>query len=136
MLLEQNLNHYLWSGNDNIKAKAKVAWNQICVPNREGGLGLKRVNDWNKASMLRHTWNLFARACSFWVAWVKMYLLRGRWEVDEEDIRSISMVACKEGRWEVNEEEDDRKVAWLNEMKEELRLTVAWPGPRRKFVSF
>jgi hypothetical protein len=78
MLLEQKLNHYLRSVNDNIKAKAKVAWNQICVPNREGRIGLKRVDDWNKASMLRHTWNLFARAGSLWVAWVKMYLLRRR----------------------------------------------------------
>ncbi|KAE7995675.1 hypothetical protein FH972_000446 [Carpinus fangiana] len=50
---------------------------------------------------------------------------QGRLEVDKEDIRSISVVACEEGRWEVDEEEDDRKVAWLNEMKEELRLTVA-----------
>jgi hypothetical protein len=56
-------------------------------------------------------------------------------EVDEEDIRSISMVACEEGLWEVDEEEDDRKVAWLNEMKEVLRLTVAWPGSRGNFVS-
>jgi hypothetical protein len=60
---------------------------------------------------------------------------QGRLEVDEEDIRSISMVACEEGQWEVNEEEDDRKVAWLIEMKEELRLMVAWLGSRGKFVT-
>jgi hypothetical protein len=56
-------------------------------------------------------------------------------EVDEEDIRSISMVACEEGRWEVDEEEDDQKVAWLIEMKEELRLMITWPGSRGKFVT-
>jgi hypothetical protein len=60
---------------------------------------------------------------------------QGRLEFDEEDIRSISMVACEEGRWEVNEEEYDRKVAWLIEMKEELRLMVAWLGSRGKFVT-
>ena len=60
---------------------------------------------------------------------------QGRLEVDEEDIRSISIVACEEGRWEVDEEEDDRKVAWLIEMKEELKLTVAWPKSRGKFVT-
>jgi hypothetical protein len=60
---------------------------------------------------------------------------QGQLEVDEEDIRSISMVACEEGRWEVDEEEDDQKVAWLIEMKEELRLTITWPGSRGKFVT-
>jgi hypothetical protein len=60
---------------------------------------------------------------------------QGRLEVDDEDIRLISLVACKEGRWEVDELVDDQKVAWLIEMKEELRLTVAWPGSRGKFVT-
>jgi hypothetical protein len=55
-------------------------------------------------------------------------------EVDEEDIRAISMVACEEGRWEVDEE-DDQKVAWLIEMKEELKLKVTWLGLRGKFVT-
>ena len=44
---------------------------------------------------------------------------QGRLLVDEEDIRWICMVACEDGRWEVNEEEDDRKVAWLKEKKED-----------------
>lgn len=34
------------------------------------GSRLKRLEDWNKASMLRHVWNLFAKAGSLWVAWV------------------------------------------------------------------
>jgi hypothetical protein len=28
--------------------------------------------------MLRHIWNLFARAGSLWVAWVKLHLLKGK----------------------------------------------------------
>jgi hypothetical protein len=59
---------------------------------------------------------------------------QGCLEVDE-DIRLLSMVACKGGRWEVDEEEDARKVAWLIERKEELSLTVAWPGSKGKMVS-
>jgi len=57
-LLEQKLNRFLWSGKDE-KAKAKVSWEKICVPKKEGGLGLKRIGAWNKAAMLRHIWNLF-----------------------------------------------------------------------------
>jgi hypothetical protein len=60
---------------------------------------------------------------------------QGRLLVDEEDIHWICMVACKDGQWEVDKEVDDRKVAWLNEMKEELRLMVEWPGPKGKIIS-
>jgi hypothetical protein len=60
---------------------------------------------------------------------------QGRLLVDEEDIRWICVVACEDRRWEVDKELDDRKIAWLNEMKEELRLTVEWPGPKGKIIS-
>jgi len=81
-LLEQKLNRFLWSGKDE-KAKAKVSWVKVCVPRKEGGLGLKRKEDWNKAAMLRHIWNLFSRTGSLWVAWVKEIWLRGRsfWQI-------------------------------------------------------
>jgi hypothetical protein len=51
---------------------------------------------------------------------------QGRLVVDEEDIRSLSIVAC-EGGWKVDEEVDARKVAWLTEMKDKLSLSIVWP---------
>jgi hypothetical protein len=63
-LLEQKFNRCLWCGKDE-KAKAKVSWEKICVPRKEGGLGLKRIGAWNKTAMLRHIWNLFAQSGSF-----------------------------------------------------------------------
>jgi hypothetical protein len=75
-LLEQKLNRFLWCGKDE-KAKAKVSWEKICVPRKEGGLRLKRMGAWNKAAMLRQIWNLFAESSSLWVAWVQENWLRG-----------------------------------------------------------
>jgi hypothetical protein len=75
-LLEQKLNRFLWCGKDE-KAKAKVSWEKICVPRKEGGLRLKRIGAWNKAAMLRQIWNLFAESSSLWVAWVQENWLRG-----------------------------------------------------------
>jgi hypothetical protein len=49
---------------------------------------------------------------------------QGRMEVDETDIRWIKMVVREDEWWEVDEEEDDRKVEWLNEVKEGLTFTV------------
>jgi hypothetical protein len=53
------------------------------VPKEEGGLGIKRLEVWNKASMMIHIWNLFARAGSLWVAWVEEMWLKGRsfWQI-------------------------------------------------------
>jgi hypothetical protein len=45
-----------------------VAWKSVCVPKCEGGWGLKRIEDWNKAAIMKHMWNLFAQAGSIWVA--------------------------------------------------------------------
>jgi hypothetical protein len=67
----------------NENAKAKVAWEKVCVPKKEGGLGLKRLNVWNQAAMLRHIWNLYAQARSLWVAWVDKNWLKWRsfWQI-------------------------------------------------------
>jgi hypothetical protein len=35
-------------------AKAKVSWELICVPKREGGLGLKRIEDWKGSNFEAH----------------------------------------------------------------------------------
>lgn len=73
----RNLIVFLWGGNDTDHARAKVAWNSICVP-KKGGLGLKKLEDWNKAAILRHIWNIFAQFGSLWVAWIKEHLLKGK----------------------------------------------------------
>jgi hypothetical protein len=77
-LLTQKFSRFLWGGSDSHPAHAKVAWVELCVPKREGGLGLKMLEDWNKASMLRHIWNLFVKSGSLWVAWINAYVLKGR----------------------------------------------------------
>jgi hypothetical protein len=51
-----------------VKSKAKVSWENLCFPKKEGDLGIKRVAVWNQASMLNHIWSLFTKAGSLWVA--------------------------------------------------------------------
>jgi len=76
-LIEQKMNRFLWSGKDT-NAKAKVAWDKVCFPKSEGGLGLRKLDVWNCAAMLKHIWNLFSQAGSLWVAWVRQNWLKGR----------------------------------------------------------
>jgi hypothetical protein len=44
---------HLWCGQD-VKAKAKMTWYKFCTPKKEGGLGIKKLEVWNHASMLLH----------------------------------------------------------------------------------
>jgi len=81
--INQKFNRFIWNGKNGNFAKAKIAWNEICYPKREGGLGLKNLDIWNISSMMRHIWSMFARSGSIWVAWIKQYMLKGRsfWSV-------------------------------------------------------
>ncbi|GJX07986.1 hypothetical protein Tco_0195918 [Tanacetum coccineum] len=65
------------------KGKSKVAWELVCLPRDEGGLGLRRLDCFNKALIVSHLWNLISMKESLWVKWVHAYKLRGRsfWDV-------------------------------------------------------
>lgn len=75
---------FLWKENVNGALGARVCWDQICRPNSEGGLGLKRASEWNKACLARLIWLLFQGLESLWIAWVKEMILRGKcfWAID------------------------------------------------------
>ena len=45
---------------------------------RSGGLGLTKLQDWNRVDVTMHIWDLFIDAGSLWVAWVHTYLLQGK----------------------------------------------------------
>ena len=76
--VEQLIRRFLWSGLDLISNGAKVAWADIASPKEEGGLGLRRLEDINLATMMaRHIWNLcLPGSSSTWVNWVRVYLIR------------------------------------------------------------
>jgi len=81
--IEQKLNRFLWNGKDEGIARAKVSWNMLCLPKEEGGLGIKKLEEWNRAAMMRHIWSFFVRSGSLWVVWVHAVLLKGMsfWQI-------------------------------------------------------
>ena len=52
--LNMKLKRFLWNGNDEGRAKAKVDWEFVCKPKIEGGLGIIDLVTWNKAAQLKH----------------------------------------------------------------------------------
>uniref|UniRef100_A0A2N9IIX2 Reverse transcriptase zinc-binding domain-containing protein n=1 Tax=Fagus sylvatica TaxID=28930 RepID=A0A2N9IIX2_FAGSY len=68
----------------------RVAWDKVCLP-KKGGLGLKRVEDWNRAAILKHIWSLFTQSGSLWVAWIHRHLIKDKcsWTCEVGDGRKI-----------------------------------------------
>ncbi|XP_021996030.1 uncharacterized protein LOC110893223 [Helianthus annuus] len=80
--LEAKMRNFLWSQGSFQRGKAKVSWKSVCVPKNEGGLGIRRIGDVNKALMVSHVWSILTNRESLWVAWIHSYRLKGRnfWE--------------------------------------------------------
>ncbi|GJS39935.1 putative reverse transcriptase domain-containing protein [Tanacetum coccineum] len=65
------------------KGRAKVAWEVMCLPKREGGLGIPHLEIFNMALITSHIWSLLSNKESLWVKWIHTYKLNGRsfWEI-------------------------------------------------------
>ncbi|GJV17171.1 putative RNA-directed DNA polymerase [Tanacetum coccineum] len=75
--IEQLMRGFLWKG------RSKVAWEVVCLPKVEGGLGIKRLGVFNNALMSSHIWKLLTRKESLWVQWIHTYKLRDQnfWDI-------------------------------------------------------
>lgn len=67
---------FLWSGVDMNTHKAKLSWKMVCKPKREGGLGLRPLNEINDVCSLKLIWWLVSNQFSLWVNWIQTYLIR------------------------------------------------------------
>ncbi|XP_022014977.1 uncharacterized protein LOC110914496 [Helianthus annuus] len=77
--LEACMRNFLWSQESSYsKGKAKVSWKAVCTPKYEGGLGIRRIGDMNKALMSNHIWSIISKRESLWVEWVYSYRLKGK----------------------------------------------------------
>ncbi|XP_024004813.1 uncharacterized protein LOC112081968 [Eutrema salsugineum] len=74
--IEKLCSRFLWSGSIEEKVMAKVAWKHICLPKKEGGLGLRDFSVWNQVLNLRLIWILFTKTDSLWVAWLREHKLK------------------------------------------------------------
>nr|GEU72213.1 hypothetical protein [Tanacetum cinerariifolium] len=73
----QLIRGFLWCNGEYKRGKAKVAWDDICLPKEEGGLGLRSLDVFNIALMTTHIWNIVSNKESLWVRWIHTYKLRG-----------------------------------------------------------
>ncbi|GJW95143.1 reverse transcriptase zinc-binding domain-containing protein [Tanacetum coccineum] len=65
------------------RGKAKVAWDVVCLPMKEGGLGIRRLEMFNVALISSHIWSIITDKESLWVKWIHSYKLKRRslWDI-------------------------------------------------------
>ncbi|KAJ9561537.1 hypothetical protein OSB04_006697 [Centaurea solstitialis] len=73
--LEAAFRDFLWAHGNSSKGKCKIAWNQVCRPMINGGLGFKRLVTWNRALLVKQLWDIVTKRDSVWVSWVYRYYL-------------------------------------------------------------
>ncbi|KAK4400882.1 hypothetical protein Sango_1194300 [Sesamum angolense] len=74
--IEKRMHTFLWKGNSDT-GYAKVAWNQVCLPLNESGIGIHDVQALNYAFMSKHMWAVVNnRGSSIWVQWIWQYRIR------------------------------------------------------------
>ncbi|MFQ6637220.1 hypothetical protein Gotur_014143 [Gossypium turneri] len=51
--IAQLCSRFFWKGSNSSAAGARVSWRTICLHKLEGGLGIRHLEEWNKACMLQ-----------------------------------------------------------------------------------
>lgn len=73
--LDHLFSAFLWSGSDLNPRKAKVTWAEVCLPKKEGGLGLRPLKEINTIYCIRLIWKLLSPKPSLWANWVHQNLI-------------------------------------------------------------
>ncbi|GKC99298.1 hypothetical protein Tco_1169573 [Tanacetum coccineum] len=91
---------FLWCQGTMQLGRAKVAWDVICLLKKEGCLGLRKLELFNKALMTSHVWDILRRKESLWIKWIHVYKIRERnfWDLP---LRGLHVVkdAISDGNW-------------------------------------
>ena len=52
--IEKLMAHFLWIGASLDHHKSRVAWSEVTQPRKEGRLDIKKLVNWNKATILKY----------------------------------------------------------------------------------
>ena len=69
---------FLWKNSTTSAAGARVSWMHICRPKKEGGLGLRHLEEFEMVFRLKRLWLFFYGSGSLWVPWLTSNRFNGR----------------------------------------------------------
>jgi len=110
---------FFWKKNSTEKGLPLVAWDKICRPKQNGGMGLRKTAAINRAYQRKLAWKIFTNQDSMWVRIMRKKYLRHHEFFSAQIKQGDSMV-------------------WKNIMKcrELIRQGLIWTIGDRKDISF
>lgn len=76
--IDQLCRVFLWTGKCTLSKRSLVAWDEVCKPKAQGGLGLFDTTLWNLAAVGKLLWALCHMKEKLWIKWVHAYYIKGR----------------------------------------------------------
>ncbi|KAL0689587.1 hypothetical protein Bca4012_089265 [Brassica carinata] len=113
---------FLWKGKTEGGSSAKVSWESVTTPKKEGGLGLKDLHLWNLASVLKLVWILFFKQGSIWSDWFIREILEG-------DLNNFWVINTKQKHtWQANQLilYRDHVYSWIKRVVGNGETTYFW----------
>uniref|UniRef100_A0A803PTY7 Reverse transcriptase domain-containing protein n=1 Tax=Cannabis sativa TaxID=3483 RepID=A0A803PTY7_CANSA len=74
--IEAICRNFLWKGHAIAAGPGLIAWDSLCHPKANGGLGFKRVHEWNKAAMGKYIWAISNKEDSLWLKWIHCFYIQ------------------------------------------------------------
>ncbi|XP_056698546.1 uncharacterized protein [Spinacia oleracea] len=74
--IEKCCRKFLWNKVDRSKYMARLAWDKVTLPTNVGGLGIRRLKDWNLAFMAKLGWTILDKPDKLWVRILKEKYLK------------------------------------------------------------
>jgi ribonuclease HI len=73
--LDKELKQKIDTSTKEKKRMPLIAWDQVCKPVREGGLGIRKIRSMNKAFLAKQGWRVFHENKEWSTIWKHKYLL-------------------------------------------------------------
>uniref|UniRef100_A0A803QBL0 Reverse transcriptase zinc-binding domain-containing protein n=1 Tax=Cannabis sativa TaxID=3483 RepID=A0A803QBL0_CANSA len=71
---------FLWKGQHMMIRAGQIAWEHVCQSKAAGGIGFKKVAEWNKAAMFKYIWAIATKEDNLWVKWIhSVYIKDKEW---------------------------------------------------------
>ncbi|XP_074314265.1 uncharacterized protein LOC141649474 [Silene latifolia] len=72
--------NFLWDGSPDYHRVPLVAWDKVTLPKKEGGLGIKKADTWNVATVGKLVNWIYCKADRLWIKWINdVYIKNQEW---------------------------------------------------------
>jgi hypothetical protein len=121
--------NFLWTRNIFKSNSALVAWKVVCLPKKEGGLGLFDIKAHNNSFIAKQLWNIHLKSDYVWIQWIHYYYLPNVSIWDALSQRTSSPL------WKSIISLKDQFVAACGSHHQAIALMHTWSGGELSFTA-